>query len=302
MTFRTRGLLAASAAAALLALTACADNTDDDDNGGSGDGGAQSCTPAPTPSGSPEVPADIQAAGKLIVGTDASYAPNEYQDDSGRIVGFDIDLFTAVAQELGLEVEFQNATFDTIVAGVAGGKYDVGVSSFTDTCEREKVVDFVDYFNAGTQWAAAAGTDFDPDDACGRKVAVQTGTVQDLDDLPARQGKCKADGKDEIEVLKFEGQADATTAVVLGQAEAMLADSPVTAYAVKQSEGELELVGDIYDAAPYGYAIPKDTPGLTLAIRDAVEALIEDGTYQEICERWGVEAGAVESVEINGAS
>lgn len=301
MIIRTRALMAASAAAALLALSACADNSDDGGSGGSGSDSAE-CTPAAVPSGTAGLPADIEKAGKIVVGTDASYAPNEFQDERNKIVGFDIDLFTAVADKLGVEVEFQNAGFDTLVANVAGGKYDVGVSSFTDNCEREKVVDFVDYFNAGTQWATTTGATFDPDNACGRKVAVQTGTVQDTDDLPARQKKCESDGKAQIQILKFDAQGDATTAVVLGQAEAMLADSPVAAYAVKQSGGKLKLAGGVYDAAPYGYAIPKDTPELTLAIKDALDELIADGTYLKICQTWGVEAGAIDEAVINGAS
>ena len=302
MIIRTRALLAASAVTALLALSACADNTDDGGDAGGSGTNAAACTPAPAPTGTAGLPEDIKSAGKILVGTDASYAPNEFQDASGKIVGFDIDLFTAIGERLGVEVEFENASFDTIVAGVKGGKYDVGVSSFTDNCEREKVVDFVDYFSAGTQWAAPVGKTVDPDDACGLTVAVQTGTVQDTDDLPVRQKACKDAGKDEITVEKYEQQSDASTALVLDKVDAMLADSPVTAYAVKQNEGKIELAGDIYDGAPYGFAIPKEDAGLSLAIQEALESMIADGSYGEILATWGLSAGAVTSVELNGAS
>ncbi|MCU1690129.1 MAG: amino acid transporter substrate-binding protein family [Jatrophihabitantaceae bacterium] len=300
MIIRTRAVLAASAVAALLALSACADNTSDGGDAGGTD--AAACTPAPAPTGTAGLPDDIKKAGKILVGSDASYAPSEFQDASGKIVGFDVDLFTAIGTKLGVSVEFENASFDTIVAGVKGSKYDVGVSSFTDNCEREKVVDFVDYFSAGTQWAAPVGKTVDPDSACGLTVAVQTGTVQDTDDLPVRQKACKAAGKAGITIQKYEAQSDASTALVLGKVDAMLADSPVAAYAVKQNEGKIQLAGDIYDSAPYGFAIPKEDANLSLAIKGALESMIADGSYAKILAAWGLEAGAVTSVELNGAS
>lgn len=305
MIIRTRALLAATAAAALLVLTACADNTKSDTTSGAAgtDGsGTAACTPAPQPTGTPGLPDSIKKAGKILVGSDASYAPNEFQDASGKIVGFDVDLFTAIGAKLGVTVEFQNASFDTIVAGVKGGKYDVGVSSFTDNCEREQVVDFVDYFSAGTQWAAPVGKTVDPDNACGLTVAVQTGTVQDTDDLPVKQKACKDAGKSAITIQKYEAQSDASTALVLGKVDAMLADSPVTAYAVKQNAGKIQLAGKIYDGAPYGFAVPKQNANLSLAIKGALSSMISDGSYAKILATWGLEAGAVTSVVINGAS
>ncbi len=103
------------------------------------------------------------------------------------------------------------------------------MSSFTDNKEREKTVDFVDYFSAGIQWASPAGKTVDPDNACGLKVAVQTTTTEDTDDVPAKSKACTAAGKTAINKLKFDSQDDATNAVVLGQADACRADSPITA-------------------------------------------------------------------------
>jgi polar amino acid transport system substrate-binding protein len=302
MIIRTRFAIAAAASlAALLALSACTNNSSGGDSGG-GSSAAAACTPAPAPTAAAAIPASIKSAGKLVIGSDASYAPNEFLDSSNKIVGFDVDLFTAVATKLGLTASFQNATFDTIVAGVGGGKYDLGVSSFTDNCDREKVVDFVDYFSAGTQWAEPIGKTVDPDNACGLNVAVQTGTVQDTDDLPVRQAACKKAGQKAINVLKYDSQANATTALVLGKADAMLADSPVTAYAVEQSADKIALAGQIYDAAPYGVAVPKSSAGLAPAIKAALESMIADGSYAQICAHWGVQSGAVKTITINGAS
>jgi polar amino acid transport system substrate-binding protein len=247
------------------------------------------------------VPQAIKDKGTLTIGTDASYAPSEFlAADGTTIQGFDVDLFTAVAKKLGLKVDFQNASFDTIIAGVLGKKYDMGVSSFTVNTDREKQVDMVSYFNAGTQWAAPTGNpkNVDPANPCGLTVAVQKGTVQLTDDLPPKEKACKTAGKP-IHVLVYDKQDVATAAVVSGKADAMLADSPVVAYAVKQSAGKLASVGDIYDAAPYGYVIPKDQSGLADAIVAGLKALDASGDYKKVLDTWGVSAGAITDFAVN---
>jgi polar amino acid transport system substrate-binding protein len=172
------------------------------------------------------------------------------------------------------------------------------MSSFTDNPAREKVVDFVTYFSAGTQWASK-DPNFNPDNACGKKVAVQTGTVQATDDLPARQKKCAGNA---IQVQQYDAQDEATNSVVLGKADAVLADSPVMAGAVKKVGGDLKLVGDVYDSAPYGIAVPKTAGTTKDAILGAVKALMADGTYKAVLDKWGVSGGTINNPVINGAS
>jgi polar amino acid transport system substrate-binding protein len=249
-----------------------------------------------------KVPAEIKSDGKILIGTDASYAPNEFLDTDGKtVIGFDVDLFNAVAAKLGLQTEWQSATFDAIIPGVQSGKYEMGISSFTINDERKQQVNMVSYFNAGTQWGTKKGnpTGIQPDNACGKKVAVQTNTVQDTEDLPKRDEACKAAGNPAITVDRYQRQDQATAAVVSGKDDAMLADSPVVAYAVEQTNGQLELLGDIYDAAPYGYVIEKDQTEFAQAVADAVSALISDGTYKTVLEKWGVEAGAIDAAAVN---
>ncbi|MCW2849575.1 MAG: transporter substrate-binding protein [Marmoricola sp.] len=247
------------------------------------------------------VPKAIKDKGTLTIGTDASYAPSEFLAGDGKTIeGFDIDLFKAVAGVLGLKVDFKPASFDTIITGVTSQKYDAGVSSFTINDERKKQVDMVSYFSAGTQWAAAKGkgADIDVDKPCGLGIAVQKGTVQQEEDLPAKEKACQAAGKP-IKIFVYDKQDQATAAVANGKADAMLADSPVVAYAVDQSKGKLEAAGDIYDAAPYGYVIAKQNEGLANAIVKALDKLKSDGGYEKALKGWGVEAGAVDSFAVN---
>lgn len=298
---KLRRVYVAAAVAAALAAAGCANNEDADSGNEGGAAGPSASASFSLDSVTKDdalagqVDGKITADGKLVFGTDPSYEPNEFKQ-GGEIVGFDVDLGTAIAKKLGLTAEFQESKFDAILPAL-GSRYELGMSSFTDNPEREKVVDFVTYFSAGTQWASKDAS-FDPEKACGKKVSVQTGTVQDTDDLPAKQKAC---GSNAIQIQKYDGQDEATNAVVLGRADAVLADSPVMAGAVKKVGQGLQLVGDVYDAAPYGIAIPKTSGTTKDAVLGAVKALVADGTYTKILEKWGVQEGAIADPVINGA-
>jgi polar amino acid transport system substrate-binding protein len=290
-----------AASVGALALSACGSSSLSGEPGG-GASNAPSVSVSQNADLASKLPESIKSAGVIKIGTDPSYAPNEFLAADGKTVqGFDVDLFNAVAQKFGVKTEWQSSKFPSIIGGVNGKKYDMGISSFTINPERMKEVDMVSYFNAGTQWATQQGNPkgLDPDNACGKNVAVQTGTVQETDDLPVRQKKC---GSNKINVLSYSLQAEATSAVVSGKADAMLADSPIVAYAVKQSGGKLEALGDIYDAAPYGYVLPKGEEEFAQAIVDALKQLDQEGTYKAALEKWGVEQGAISDFAVNPTS
>ncbi|MEU4567356.1 ABC transporter substrate-binding protein [Micromonospora sp. NPDC023956] len=301
--FRTNGgrraLLGAAGAVLLtLPLAACGEKEETGNEPGSGPSVSASVDAALAA----KVPDAIKADGVIKVGTDSTYAPAEYLDTDGKtVIGFDIDLFNAVAQKLGLKAEYESAPFDAILPAVSSGKYEIGVSSFTINAERVKSVHMISYYSAGTQWLAKAGATIDIENACGKKVAVQTGAVQ-VDDLNARSKKCTDAGKPAITIDQYQGQSDATAAVVSGKNDAMLADSPAVAYAVKQSNGQLQLVGDIYESAPYGYAVNKTQQAFAEVLKEAVQAVIADGTYEAALKKWGVEGGGITTSALNPTS
>jgi polar amino acid transport system substrate-binding protein len=251
-----------------------------------------------------QVPAAIKSKGTLTVAADATYAPNEFiASDGHTVVGMDADLMQALGTVMGLKVKMVNATFDTIIPGLAAGKYDVGASSFTDTKEREKTVDFVDYFSAGISFYAKAGANTGVktiEDLCGKKVSVEKGTTEE-EEAKAQSGKCTKAGKQSVTVLVYPNQNGANLAISSGRAELGMADSPIAAYQVKQSNGAFASVGETYGAAPYGLAIPKGT-GMTTPILAALKAMIANGTYTQILTKWGVQAGAIATPAINGAT
>ena len=291
-----RGMRAALAltATAALALTGCTSNTEGPEDTGEP---RQDVSLEADEEIAALVPAEIRDKGVLVVGTNPPYAPNEFKNEQGEIVGFDMDVMTAAAQLMGLEIEFRESDFEKIIPAIEGGTMDMGASSFTVNDERLKTVDFVTYFEAGIQWASAAGNEVDPDDACGLNVAVQRTTVSDQEDVPARSEACVAAGKPAIEKVQFDSQDEASTAVALGKVDAMSADSPISAYAVKQSDGKMQLVGDVFDAAPYGWPVRKDSE-LTAALEAAADKLIETGDFEKIAQNWGLEDGLIDDAEI----
>jgi polar amino acid transport system substrate-binding protein len=275
--------------------------------GGSGEGQATpSSTAGAAASGavsavSDKVPAAVRSKGTLIVAADATYPPNEFIGDDGKTVeGMDADLAKALAAVMGLKAEVKNATFDSIIPGLSAHKFDLGMSSFTDTKEREQTVDFVTYFSAGTSFYVAAKSGVTVatlSDLCGKTVAVEKGTTQQTD-AEAQSKKC---GSGKVTVLTFPDQNGANLALSSARAQVGMADSPVADYQVKQSGGQFKLVGQPYGTAPYGIAIPKDT-GMTPVVKAAMQAVISSGEYTKILGKWGVESGAITTPVINGAA
>jgi len=275
---------------------------DKEDAGGGSTGTTAAAAPAVDEALAAKVPDAVKSDGKIVIGTDSSYPPNEFLDTDGKtVIGWDVDLFNAIAAKLGLKTEWQSAVFDAIIPGIESGKYEMGVSSFFITDDRKKQADMVSYYNVGTQWLTKKGNPngIQPDAACGKKVAVQTNTAQDTDDLAKRQEKCKSEGKPAITIDRYQRQDQATASVVSGKDDATLADSPVMAYAVKQTNGQLELLGDAYDTYFYGSVMKQGQAEFAQAVADAVKALIADGTYKTILDKWGVQAGAIDSPAVN---
>ncbi|MUL44781.1 transporter substrate-binding domain-containing protein [Mycobacterium sp. CBMA293] len=252
------------------------------------------------PSIAAKVPADIRDSGKLIIGVNIPYAPNEFKGPDGKFTGFDVDLITAVSRVLGLEPEFREIGISKIVSSVQDGTISVGASSTTDTKVREKAADFVTYFKAGVLWARRTGSSVDPNAACGLRVGVHRGSVEETDHLPARSAACVAAGVAPIEIVPIAGQNGVTAALLAGTVDAMAADSPVTGNAIKLSGGKLEAAGGIVDAQPYGWPVTKGS-SLAGALQAALNHLIDTGEYRQIATKWGVEMGLIDKPGINGA-
>jgi polar amino acid transport system substrate-binding protein len=287
--------------------------------GGSTNGGGSS-TPTPSAAAGPEmqptiaaeVPAAIKADAPLQIATDASYAPNEFVDLNGNLVGWDIDLSKDVCKVLGIACTINNVTFSDIIPALLENpsKYQMSFSSYTPTTTREaKGIDFITYYQAGEAWLVKTGgaTISQASDMCGHTVAVEAGTTEELDAwgymgmnpggsaiTPVIPDNCKTAGKPDITVDSFDTQTEANAALLSGRADFGWADQPVADYQVKLEAGKLKIGGSACSVYPYGVAIVK-TLGLDQAVQDAIKYLIDNNFYTQILTTWGVQDGAIAS-------
>jgi polar amino acid transport system substrate-binding protein len=293
------------ATAAIVVGAGC--GSSNNNNSGGSSGGTLTATPDLNVSAdqavASQVPAAIKSKGTLTVAADATYPPDEFIASDGKtVIGMDADLANALASVMGLKASVQNVTFDAIIPGLAAGKYDLGMSSFTDTKEREATVDFVTYLKAGSSIYVKAdgGPDLTSLDAlCGHKVAAERGTTQS-DQIDEQNKKCTSAGKPGVTPVILPDQNGVNLAVTSGRADAAMADSPVASYIAEKSNGQLKVTGGPFPPEPYGIAIPKNS-GLTQPVLAGIKALIADGTYKKILDYWGLQAGAIDNPTINGA-
>lgn len=262
-----------------------------------------------------EVPSSMRSQ-TLQIATDATYEPNEFVDSStGQITGWDVDFGLALCKVMGVQCQFQNVSFDTIIAQLkaANSRYQFSLSSWSPTEDRENSgIDFISYYRAGESFivkAQGGPTVNTTADLCGKKVAVESGTTEESDawgymgqgvgGAPQSGAKdnCKSAGKPPIQVLSFEKQTDANSALLSGRADVGFLDEPVAAYQVKQSNGQFKVSGQPCSVAPYGLALVKGSP-LEQALTDAIKYVIDNGFYKQVLDKWGVADGAIGSGDV----
>lgn len=298
-------LAAAAVAVAVVAVAGCG-GSGGDSGGGDGGGGGTSGNPFGATKDAAiakMVPEKFASKGTLVVASDPTYPPMESVGEDGEtIVGADADLVQALAVTMGLKAKMQKATFDSILAGISSGKYDLGMSSFTDTKDREKTVDFVTYASVGTGFFVKKGSQkfSSLDQLCGVKVAVEKGTTQQIDSQKQSK-KCTSAGKPAVQLQTFTDQNGANLAIQSGRAQVGLADFPVVINIVDKSNGQFEQTGTQYGVAPYGIALPKNS-GLDKPLQAAMQKLIDSGVYAKILKKWDIEKVAITKSTINGAT
>ncbi|MGW2205368.1 ABC transporter substrate-binding protein [Streptomyces sp. NPDC001774] len=303
---------AVAATTATLLLGACGDQTGTGtSSGGSQAGGAPSDAPL-----FDRLPEKYQDAGVIKVGTDAAYAPMEFIEN-GKIVGVDPDIADALGRQLGVRFVFTSGTFDSLITSLNSGRQDIVMSSMSDTKARQEGldgkgqktgngVDFVDYFTAGSVVYVQKGNPrhiTSIADLCGQTAAVQRGTT--FETVVKTQSKdCEAEGKPAIRIESFPTDAEAQTRVKAGGAVAGVNDFPVAVDLARKADGgkAFEVVGDQIEAGPFGIAVDKKNTALRDALKEALDAIINDGSYKKALDKWGAGSGAVTSAEINGGS
>jgi polar amino acid transport system substrate-binding protein len=261
-------------------------------------GSTTTTTTTTTPSGTPTP--DLKVAGVLTVGSDTTYPPQEYIDTiTNKAVGFDVDLITAVAKNMGLQVNVVTTKFDTIIDDLVNKRFDVVISAVSVTPDRQKKVDFVPYFNAGESLLVAAGNPKNikgVSDLCGQSVGVQTGTIEQTD-LQTASAACKTAGKPEIKMVVLQDQTAVIQLLANQRVVATYQDSPVTDYFNKQHPGQFAVGGSVVNAGIEGIVIRKNDPAMFNAVQAAFNKAKSDGTYSQLIQKWGLTNEAITMID-----
>ncbi len=294
-----RQALAAVGAAAVLLAGGCGQG---DDTGGTPATGAD--TIQVDEALRQRLPQTIRDRGTIQFATDPSYAPMEsYAADGRTVIGFDADLAAALGALLGITIELVPTDFATALDDTVAGRFDGVLSSMTDTVEREKKADFINYFSAGTSIVVRRGNPAgvtDLKDLCGKAVAVERATVQ-LDLLQRAQKGC---GARPIDIREFKTNNDALLQLRTGRAVALLNDYPPAVQLTSDpaSRTHYQLASTVqYEPGLYGIAVGKANPELRDALHLALDQLMRGGVYRELLLRWGLSTGALQASSINGA-
>jgi polar amino acid transport system substrate-binding protein len=289
--WRLAGLLLAT----VLAVAACGGGTED-----AGSGGGQAAPAGGVTELGKMLPQAIQDAKEIKVGSDIAYPPIEF-DENGTTVGLDPDIAAELGKKLGVKFTFSNSGFDNLIPSLKAKRFDIIMSAMSATEERAKEISFATYFTVGTSIVVKKGNPEgiqSLDDLCGKTVSVQDATTQE-DVALAQKEKCESQGST-LQVLTPKTDPEALLDIKSGRAVADMNDYPVAEYNVKVAGGDFETVGEQIDAGPYGIGIRKEDTQLRNALAEALKAIIADGSYQKVLEKWNVTKGAVTAPEVMG--
>ncbi len=254
------------------------------------------------------LPAQIRKARVITVGSDIEYPPLEFfGDGSSAPQGFDVDLALAIATRLGVSARFVNFTdLDGLLPALLAGRFDVVMSGLTDTPERRAMgVAFVGYLVNGTSMLVPKGNPKavqSLDDLCGQAVAVQRDTEQDTHAVPVQSAACRAAGRAELNVIALPSEAGALDQLRRGRVVAVLTDAAVAGYSAKTAGGgsEFDEAGAPAGGGAYGIAVGGKSIGLREAIVKALAAVMLEGTYRSLLEKWGLTRAALDAPTVNG--
>jgi polar amino acid transport system substrate-binding protein len=236
------------------------------------------------------VPAGVRKKGALVVAMDLTSPPTTFMaSDNKTPIGFNPDMARLIAKKLDLKLEIKNVKFDTIIPGLEGGRYDLTVSTMSATEERLKVLDMVDYFRNGSSIAVADGNPdgLTPKTLCGKRIGVQSGSVQELKRLPhLSEESCESKGKPAIVGVSLPSVQDALTQVASRRIDGVFYDTTSLTWADKKQPGTFDVLTPQVTTADNAVALGKGSE-LTPAVQAAIQSIIDSPKYAEALDRWG---------------
>jgi polar amino acid transport system substrate-binding protein len=305
----TKFQAAVAGVALLISLSACSTT---DTSANNADTGSLTSNTAdisegvqPDPAAVALLPASYKQKGELSVAMDLHYPPTTFlADDNKTPIGLNPDIARLIAKKLGLKLNFVNTSFDTIIPGIEGGRYDFTATSMSPTPERLKVLDMIDYFNAGVSVAVAAGNPLglSNDNLCGKNIAVTKGSNAQLKHLPnISEWTCTSQGKPAINGITLPNVQEALTQLASKRVDGVFYDTPALVWAQKQQPNAIEVLTPQVDTRTehiVTVALKKGSP-LTPALHAAVQSVLDSPEYQKSLSTWGLTDGAVTDAKLN---
>jgi polar amino acid transport system substrate-binding protein len=251
-----------------------------------------------------ELPARITARGSIIAAIVPNYPPLELRDPkTNELTGFDVELGNALAAKLGVKMQWQETSFDQMLSSVRTGRVDIILSGMSDLKTRQDTATFVDYLRSGSQFftqASRAAEFASPEALCGKKVGASRRTALPNDIKTFSDAGCVAKGRPAIEYVPTEGSADARTQLRQGRIDAAMQGGETLPYIMGLEPNTYAPVGEPVRFTLMGIAVGREEAGLQQALAEGVKALMADGTYAKLLEKWQLTPSAIPEVQING--
>ena len=246
------------------------------------------------------LPNSVTSRGVLRVAIPTNEPPTQFYKEGTRyLTGVNPDIARLIGEALGLEVEIKVVNFDSIIPGMAAGRYDMTVSSMTPTDKRIAVIDFVDYMQIGNAIVVAKGQPRLTQEAlCGRRVGVLIGSYQLTTNIPDYDQKCVTSGQPPIDAAQFQDTRQAISALTSARLDAVLADSPILEFAATQDPDVV--ISENYDFTPVAVGVTKEPP-LVNAVAAALDAVITSGAYHEVLAKYGLDSATITQARVNAA-
>ena len=246
------------------------------------------------------LPNSVTSRRVLRVAIPTNEPPTQFYKEGTRyLTGVNPDIARLIGEALGLEVEIKVVNFDSIIPGMAAGRYDMTVSSMTPTDKRIAVIDFVDYMQIGNAIVVAKGRPRLTQEAlCGRRVGVLIGSYQLTTNIPDYDQKCVASGQPPIDAAQFQDTRQAISALTSARLDAVLADSPILEFATTQDPDVV--ISENYDFTPVAVGVTKEPP-LVNAVAAALDTVITSGAYHEVLAKYGLDSATITQARVNAA-
>ncbi|EGB16339.1 extracellular solute-binding protein family 3 [Pseudodesulfovibrio mercurii] len=250
------------------------------------------------------LPDSIKESGKIIVGINGIFPPMEFKEPgTDTLVGIDVELVEAIAKELGVKIQYDDQQFDQLINSINTKRVDMVISGMSDSAVRRESLDFIDYFNSGTQCfttKALAGEITDLEALDGKTLAVSAATDYLTTMQKWNEDNLVSKGKAGINIMAVDSAASARMQMLQGRAQASALSPEALGWANVQQKGAFVAVGPLLESNPYGIAFSKNNAQLRDAVYAALQKVFADGTYMAIMKKWGAESGALTQPLING--